>query len=196
MADRRIPSFVQGLPRTRAALAYAEVLHEGQRRDADGAPFILHPLEVASLLYYAGAPDHVVAAGALHDVIEDTDAAASDLRARFGLRIANLVVAVSDDERIADFATRKAALRVQVAHAGPEALAIFAADKISKVRELRLDPGRGGVRPGRSGRLAHYRRSLELLDELMEDSPLVDTLRDELAALSADRVRHVALSTF
>ena len=59
----------QSFPKTIAALAYAERLHAGQRRQADGAPFILHPLEVCCLLYHTGAPDHVIAAGVLrrHD---------------------------------------------------------------------------------------------------------------------------------
>jgi (p)ppGpp synthase/HD superfamily hydrolase len=44
-------------------------------------------------------------------VIEKTGARASQLRQRFGSRIVALVLAVSEDERIADYATRKAALR-------------------------------------------------------------------------------------
>jgi hypothetical protein len=56
-------------PQTSAAAAYAERKHAGQHRSV-GTPFVQHPLEVATLLYYAGAPDHVIAAGLLHDVIE------------------------------------------------------------------------------------------------------------------------------
>lgn len=62
------PTFVR-LPQTQAAIEYAERMHAGQRR-TDGTPFILHPLEVASLLLYVGAPDHLIAAGVLHDVLE------------------------------------------------------------------------------------------------------------------------------
>ena len=101
-------------------------------------PFILHPLEVASLLFDAGAPDHLIAAGVLHDTIEKTHVVASDLRERFGSRVAALVLAVSEDESITGYVQRKAALREQVARAGEEALMLFAADKLSKVRELRL----------------------------------------------------------
>ena len=75
---------VARLPQTRAAVAYAERQHAGQRRSADGAPFIEHPLEVATLLYHAGASDQVIAAGVLHDTIEKTSTNATDLRARFG----------------------------------------------------------------------------------------------------------------
>jgi (p)ppGpp synthase/HD superfamily hydrolase len=53
-------------------VVYARWVHRGQRRQVDGAPFIEHSLEVALLLYRAGAPDHVIAAGVLHDVLETT----------------------------------------------------------------------------------------------------------------------------
>jgi (p)ppGpp synthase/HD superfamily hydrolase len=190
-----MPNSVQGLPETQAALDYARQLHAGQSRGADGAPFIAHPREVASLLHDAGAPDHLIAAGALHDVIEKTPALASDLRERFGSRIATLVLAVSEDEQIAGYAARKAALRDQVADAGEEALMLLAADKISKARELRLD-GAGvhatlahAARESRlrSRRLAHYRRCLTLLQERLPDSPLVRQLDAELEHLSGSR---------
>ena len=112
---QRFPAFVQRLPITAAALEYAEGLHAGQTRDADGADFIEHPLEVAALLYESGAPDDVVAAGVLHDTLEKTEAAASQLRPRFGDRITNLVLAVTEDDGILDFDARKAALLTQVA---------------------------------------------------------------------------------
>jgi guanosine-3',5'-bis(diphosphate) 3'-pyrophosphohydrolase len=67
---------------TQAALTFAERLHAGQQRRVDGAPFVVHPLEVACVLFSAGAPDHVIAAGALHDILEQTNADSADLRAR------------------------------------------------------------------------------------------------------------------
>jgi (p)ppGpp synthase/HD superfamily hydrolase len=173
-----IPDGGRGLPIARSALDYAREAHAGQWRKADGAPFILHPREVASLLYDAGAPDHLIAAGALHDVIEKTGVTASDLRKRFGNKIATLVLAVSEDERIAGYAARKAALRDQVAKAGDEALMLFVADKISKARELRCEGA--GVHRSRRRRLAHYQRCIALLQEHLPESPLVAQLRAEL----------------
>jgi HD domain len=180
-----IPEASQSFPKALAALAYAARLHVGQRRQADGAPFIWHPLEVAGLLHHAGAPDHVIAAGVLHDTIEKTDATAADLTTRFGIPITALVLAVSEDQRISGYAERKAALREQVAKAGHEALMIFAADKISKARELRLQSPRTRQQPARftrsrNRRLAHYRHCLRLLEEHLTDSPLVAQLRAEL----------------
>jgi (p)ppGpp synthase/HD superfamily hydrolase len=127
----------------------------------DGAPFIEHPREVASLLYCAGAPDHLIAAGALHDVIEKTDVGAQELRQRFGARVAGLVLAVSDDEHIRSYARRKAALREQASLAGEEALAVLAACKVSKARELRLRPNT--ARHSRR-RLGFYSDCLHLLE--------------------------------
>jgi hypothetical protein len=170
-----------GFPKTHAAVQYAQRSHKGQRRKVDGEPFILHPLEVASLLYQAGASDEVVAAGVLHDTIEKTGTSASDLSRRFGAKVTALVCAVSEDERISGYAHRKAALRDQVSKAGREALMVFAADKVSKVRELRL--GRGAAAIGATvltRRLRHYRRCLALLQERLPDFPLVGVLQTEL----------------
>ena len=194
MGPSWIPTFVQHLPLVQRALAYAEKMHAGQSR-SDGSPFILHPLEVASLLHGAGAPDHLVAAGVLHDVIEKSDATSSDLRAQFGPAITALVISVSDDDRIAGYATRKAALRQQVAGAGDEALTLFAADKLSKLRELRREasaestgqPAPGRAREPRARRLRHYQRSLALLEERLPQSPLVGQLRDELRSFLRER---------
>jgi HD domain-containing protein len=185
-----MPGFIHQLPMTKAAVAYAKRAHDGQRRRVDGAPFIAHPLEVASLLYYAGAPDHLIAAGVLHDTIEKTHVVASDLREHFGSQVAKLVLAVSEDEHVTEYAPRKAALREQVANAGEEALMLFAADKLSKARELRLGStpaeqslsGGAVITRSRGRRLTHYRHCLALLQDQLPNSPLVKQLRTELDA--------------
>jgi (p)ppGpp synthase/HD superfamily hydrolase len=181
LGERTLPEFVRGLPKTRAAVVYADQLHDRQRRQVDGAPFILHPLEVATLLYQSGAPDHVIAAGALHDTLEKTDTAPADLARRFGPRVTALVQAVTEDERVSGYADRKAALRDQVAGAGREAMMVFAADKLSKVRELRL--AGTSLTPVRRRRLKHYRACLQLLQTGLADFPLVPALQAELEAL-------------
>jgi (p)ppGpp synthase/HD superfamily hydrolase len=185
-----VPFAGSGLHQTLAALAYAVEQHAGQRRTADGAPFVLHPIEVATLLADAGAPDHVVAVGVLHDTIEKTSTQPEDLRQRFGGRIAALVVALSEDPAISGYGARKAALRDQVEAAGDEALMVFAADKVSKARELRMSFERaldgGAARRGSraSRKLAHYRHCAELLDGRLAESPLVRSLHHELAGLA------------
>ena len=182
-----LPTLAGCLPQTEAAVACAERLHFGQRQ-GDGTPYLLHPLEVARLLHDAGAPDYLIAAGVLHDVLEKSEMRESDLHRRFGARITALVLAVSDDDRITAYARRKAALRQQVASAGDDAMALFAADKLSRLRELRRETALDGegsraaarVRTLRADRLRHYQRSLAMLEERLPESPLVRDLRHEL----------------
>jgi hypothetical protein len=56
----------------------------GQRRDSDEAAFILHPPEVASLLWITGHGEPAIASAVLHETIENTEAAKADLSAHFG----------------------------------------------------------------------------------------------------------------
>jgi (p)ppGpp synthase/HD superfamily hydrolase len=175
--------FVDRSPLTQAALEFAASRHEGQTREREGIPFVTHPVEVACLLHEAGYSDEVVAAGVLHDVLEDTNAQRDDLERRFGAEVTRLVVAVSDDPSIDEYAPRKAALRDKVAQAGECAAAVFAADKISKAREL--GDRRGRFSRHEKARIEHYEASLQMLERTLPGRGLVDLLRAELEALHA-----------
>jgi (p)ppGpp synthase/HD superfamily hydrolase len=177
--------FIQRSPLTRQALAFAARRHAGQTRDIEGLPFVTHPIEVACLLHESGYADDVVAAGVLHDVIEDTTAERPELEQRFGAEVATLVAAVSDDPGIEDEVERKAALRLQVAEAGPRAAAVFAADKVSKAREMRMRHASRRFQPHDQSKIEHYRESLEMLEEIIPGHELVEHLRAELEALAA-----------
>jgi (p)ppGpp synthase/HD superfamily hydrolase len=176
-------AFARDLPVTRDAIAFAQERHSCQRRPADGAPFLLHPLEVASMLERSSYPDHVIAAAVLHDVLEDTDAERSDLTARFGGEVADLVELVSDDPAIGDEEQRKDDVRDRVSRAGGSALVVYAADKVSKVRELRMLIAAGLEGDAATVKLRRYSKSLAMLEQACPDSPLVELLRFELEAL-------------
>src|SRR4051794_14837355 len=126
------------MPVSSRAAAWAEDAHAGQKRDVDGAPFMVHPFEVAMLLHGTGYGDHVIAIGLLHEVIEKGGASVEDVRAAFGPEIAAGVAALSEDEDIADYHERKAALRRSAGAAHEDVVAAFAADKGAKARALRL----------------------------------------------------------
>jgi hypothetical protein len=179
----------------RSTLAFSTLCHAGQRRDSDGAAFIQHPLEVAGLLHHAGCSDVVVAAGLLHDLIEDTQVTVEQLTAQFGPDIAQLVQAVSEDPSIPTYRRRKRSLREQVRHAGRDAALVFAADKIAKVAELpdrarrnqaRIDAARSPHRTRErldhsfQLRLEHYHESLRMLEQVAPGHPLVRRLANEL----------------
>ena len=173
-----------GLPMAQAALKFASARHAGQYREIDHAPFIAHPIEVGSLLHGDGQPDEVIAAGLLHDVLEKTRTTRAELQRRFGARIAGLVESVSDDPSIDDYESRKRELRDRVAHAGSNTVAIFTADKISKVRELALLPTSRLDETTTRAKLAHYRASLKMLRRVAGNSDLVALLDAELDRLS------------
>jgi (p)ppGpp synthase/HD superfamily hydrolase len=171
-----------------AAHAYAAERHAGQTRRPDGDPFIHHPEEVADLLRETGSPEQVVAAGLLHDVVEKTPATVAEVEERFGPDVARLVVAVSEDDGIPSYRKRKAALIESAIGAGPDAAALFAGDKVSKVRDFRarLRQDGGGELPD-AHKLEHYRESLVALERALPEHPLVERLRDELGEVDAAR---------
>ena len=72
------------------AYRLAEEAHRGQKR-ASGEPYINHCLAVAAILAELQVPPDVVAAGLLHDTVEDTKITIDDLRHDFGEVIASLV---------------------------------------------------------------------------------------------------------
>jgi len=183
-SHRATDSFA-GLPLARAALRFASARHAGQYREIDHGPFIAHPIDVGQLLARDGQPDEVIAAGLLHDLLEKTGTTGGELRRRFGVRVVRLVESVSDDPSIDDYESRKRELRDRVARGGSNTVAIFAADKISKVRELALLPSsrldETTIRP----ELAHYRASLIMLRRVAGNLALVDLLDAELNRLVA-----------
>ncbi|MGB0562474.1 MAG: RelA/SpoT family protein [Spirulinaceae cyanobacterium] len=76
------------------AFNFAYTLHQGQYRKS-GEPYIAHPVAVASLLRDLGGDDDMVAAGFLHDVVEDTDVTCEEIEALFGHEVRQLVEGVT-----------------------------------------------------------------------------------------------------
>ena len=77
-----------------SAFDFAFQLHEGQLR-ASGEPYIIHPVAVADLLRDIGASAPVIAAGFLHDVVEDTEVTPEEIEAHFGAEVRALVEGVT-----------------------------------------------------------------------------------------------------
>jgi guanosine-3',5'-bis(diphosphate) 3'-pyrophosphohydrolase len=139
ISSSRIDSKVGRSALVRGALSVARRAHAGQFRQTgcDEIPFIEHSLAVAELLTEYGYPDEVLAAGLLHDVTEHAEVEPNALRNRFGDEVARLVAALTEDTTISGYEKRKQEHRERVAAAGPQAQAIFAADKAANVAVLR-----------------------------------------------------------
>jgi guanosine-3',5'-bis(diphosphate) 3'-pyrophosphohydrolase len=78
--------------------------HAGQLR-ASGEPYVLHPLEVSLVLAELKLDSTAIAAGLLHDAVEDTPVTTEDITARFGDQVAHIVEGVTKLDKI-QFANR------------------------------------------------------------------------------------------
>jgi len=87
------------------AYDYSMKYHAGQSR-ASGEPYLIHPLEVALVLAEMKMDPIAVAAGLLHDSVEDTSVTVSDIRQEFGEQVAHIVEGVTKISKI-DFATKE-----------------------------------------------------------------------------------------
>ncbi len=109
--------------------------HNGMARKGRGSePYINHLAEVANLLSSAtdGADAELVAAGWLHDTIEDTETTREELAQTFSERVASLVVECTDDMRLPK-AERRRRQVTDAPHKSPGAKLIKIADKISNI---------------------------------------------------------------
>ena len=76
------------------AFNFAYQLHEGQYRKS-GEPYIAHPIAVAGLLRDLGGDSVTIAAGFLHDIVEDTEVTPEEIEERFGIKVRLLVEGVT-----------------------------------------------------------------------------------------------------
>jgi GTP pyrophosphokinase len=87
------------------AYEFSQMHHAGQTR-ASGEPYIAHPLQVALVLAEMKMDAVAIAAGLLHDSVEDTSVTIVDIRKEFGEQVAHIVEGVTKISQI-DFATRE-----------------------------------------------------------------------------------------
>ena len=117
------------------AAEFAARRHAGMARKGRGnEPYVNHLAEVANLLAVAtsGADAELVAAGWLHDTIEDTDTTREELAEEFGARVAGIVVEVTDDMSLPKDRRRQKQIE-DAPHKSPDAKLVKIADKISNV---------------------------------------------------------------
>ena len=181
----------------RTALEMAREAHAGQVRNASGGrPYIDHPVAVAEHLSDL-LSDDALAAALLHDVVEDSELGLDDIRERCGERVAELVGVLTDDESIEPYAERKREHRERVEAAGGEAMAIYAADKLTNATMLRDAYQEQGEQVGEElsvpldEKVDVWERDLEMLSANAAERPavreLASSLEDQLNALAADR---------
>lgn len=81
------------------AIAFATKVHDGMRRKKSDIPYILHPLEAASIVSTMTSDQNIIAAAVLHDVVEDANVTIEEVGKRFGERVKELVSSETEDKR-------------------------------------------------------------------------------------------------
>lgn len=130
------------------AIIFAVKAHHNTERRGKGFPYIVHPLEAMEIVATITPDQELLAAAALHDVIEDTEVTVDELREMFGERIAYLVHAESDqiDGVLFDgqneeetWHARKQAAIDRLAAAPHDAKIVAMGDKLSNMRAIARD---------------------------------------------------------
>ena len=81
------------------AIAFAVKAHDGMRRKKSESPYILHPMEAAVIVGTMSDDQNLIAAAALHDVVEDAGITIEEVEERFGKRVRELVASETEDKR-------------------------------------------------------------------------------------------------
>lgn len=144
----RIPETGAGL--IEAAVEVASLSHRGQVRKGSQMPYLLHPMEAATICASMTDDPEIIAAALLHDVVEDTDTPLARIREVFGNRIANLVEDESENKRKDQppAETWKARKVESIEHlkraADPGVRMVCLGDKLSNIRAIQRDLERLG----------------------------------------------------
>jgi len=118
---------------------FAIKAHSGQVRKSDPEkPMIVHPINVGQILKQYEFDENVVAAGYLHDVVEDTSYELIDIKNNFGEDIASLVCGASEPDKSLSWEERKKHTIEETKKIDFRHKAVICADKISNLEDLRI----------------------------------------------------------
>jgi hypothetical protein len=193
------PAFVLESEVLSLAFFVARKAHSGHTRGGHGRPYLEHPIEVAELLDGGGNGATTIAAGLLHDVVEDSGLTIGDVIECFGIPVGELVAALTQDPAIDDWEERKDALRAAVAQAGPEAIAIYVADKLANLQDWLAVYGEVGEdaiahfkAPSIDARVRAWRADLEMAERLAPGLAMNECLRSRLSDFIRRREQRIA----
>ena len=130
------------IPALLDATLFAADKHRGQKRkDAQGTPYINHPIYVVHLMANVGGITDIelLQAGMLHDTVEDTETSPEEIETRFGYAVRSLVMEVTDDKSL----EKQERKRIQIQKAprlSPRAKIIKLADKIANLTDMIASP--------------------------------------------------------
>lgn len=126
------------------AIIFAAKAHINQTRKGTEIPYITHPFAVGMHLQKAKCSEEVIAAGILHDTLEDTETTFKDLTEEFGVRVANLVLAASENDKSLPWEVRKQHTIEMLQDGSLEEIQVVVADKLHNLKSIRDDLNQNG----------------------------------------------------
>lgn len=118
------------------AIYFATRAHKGQKRKLEDVDMIFHPFTVGMILQRNGCDEDVVAAGILHDVVEDTPYEFEDIEREFGKTVRDYVYDASEPDKSLEWEERKKHTIEQIKNAPMGSKLIVACDKINNLQDL------------------------------------------------------------
>ena len=119
------------------AKLFAINAHKGKvRKSEPDKPMIMHPISVGMILEQYGCEDSVIAAGYLHDVVEDTKYTIEDIEYEFGKEIAELVMSASESDKSLPWEERKKETIKKTKTLPLKKKLAICADKINNLEDL------------------------------------------------------------
>ena len=120
------------------AYDFAEEAHRPQKRYS-GDPYFVHTAEVGFYLAQVGMDAAAIAAGLLHDTIEDTETTENELTTTFGSHVSSVVLEVTDDKSLEKHVRKQRQIE-HAPHISTEAKLVKLADKICNLRDILASP--------------------------------------------------------
>jgi (p)ppGpp synthase/HD superfamily hydrolase len=121
------------------AIEFAVKAHEQQKRKGTGKAYIIHPFAVGVLLAEAGCSEQVIAAGILHDVVEDARVNPERIRKEFGEEVASIVEQCTEPDKRRPWEERKQHTLCTLTKADLAVRFVTCADKLHNIRTLARD---------------------------------------------------------
>jgi len=178
------------------ALLYATRLHSSQMRKRSDVPYIAHLLGVTSIVLEDGGTEDEAIAALLHDAVEDQGGLKTleEIRSRFGIPVADIVLSVSDShsEPKPAWRERKEAYINSIRSASPSAVRVSLADKIynasTTIQDIRREgeAAWGKFNGGKEGTLWYYEQLIQAFKKHGSSPLLAEFVRtvDQLKILS------------
>ena len=173
----------------RNAINFSITIHEiqqKQKRKGKDIPYLTHTFTVGLILARAGASEEVIAAGILHDTIEDSvpeqKVSREMIAFQFGVQVADLVASVTEIQEGISWDEAKARAREHIKNLSKESLLVKSADILSNTSEILDDYRKDGERvfnrfkAPKEKVLQNYIQNIEIITKKWPENPLAEDL--------------------